>query len=86
MIGKNVQIERYLAEHIGKRDGCCQGRSSFHWSFPGYKIYMASGYIGYRCAPATGWGWAAKRKDEGQVVWCNAGDGGYNQGRRMKPC
>jgi pyruvate dehydrogenase E1 component alpha subunit len=42
---------------------------------------MASGYIGYQFAPTVGWGWAAKRKNEGQIVWCSAGDGGYNQGR-----
>ena len=81
MIGKNVPVERYLAEHLGKADGCCKGRSSFHQSFPDYKIYMSSGYIGYQFAPTVGWGWAAKQKNEGQIVWCSAGDGGYNQGR-----
>lgn len=81
MIGKDVPIERYLAEHTGKETGCCRGRSSFHWSFPDYGIYMASGYIGYQFAPSVGWGWAAKRKAEGQIVWLSAGDGGFNQGR-----
>ncbi|MCG8369452.1 MAG: thiamine pyrophosphate-dependent dehydrogenase E1 component subunit alpha [Proteobacteria bacterium] len=81
MIGKNVPLERYLAEHSGKQDGCCRGRSSFHWSFPEFGIYMASGYIGYQFAPTVGWGWAARRKGEGQIVWCSAGDGAYNQGR-----
>lgn len=81
MIGKNVPVERYLAEHIGKEDGCCKGRSSFHQSFPEYKIYMSSGFIGYQFAPTVGWGWAAKRKNQGQIVWCSAGDGAYNQGR-----
>lgn len=81
MVGKNVPIKYYLAEHTGKEDGCCKGRSSFHWSFPEHRIYMMSGYIGYQFAPAVGWGWAAKQKNEGQIVWCSAGDGGYNQGR-----
>ncbi len=81
MLGKNVPVERYLAEHTGKETGCCKGRSSFHWSFPEYGIYMASGYIGFQFAPTVGWGWAAKRKGKGQIVWCSAGDGGYNQGR-----
>jgi TPP-dependent pyruvate/acetoin dehydrogenase alpha subunit len=42
---------------------------------------MMSGFIGYNFAPVVGWGFAAKRRNQGQVVMNCSGDGSYGQGR-----
>ena len=81
MMAKGIDIKYYLAEHTGKDTGCCQGRSAFHFSFPEHKVYMMSGFIGYNFAPSVGWGLAAKRRNQGQVVMNCSGDGSYGQGR-----
>lgn len=81
MLSKGIDIRYYLAEHTGKDTGCCGGRSAFHFSFPKQKVYMMSGFIGYNFAPSVGWGWAAKRRNQGQVVMNCSGDGSYGQGR-----
>ena len=81
MLSKGIDISTYLAEHTGKDTGCCKGRSAFHFSFPEDKVYMMSGFIGYNFAPAVGWGFAAKRRNKGQVVMNCSGDGSYGQGR-----
>ena len=81
MLSKGIDIKYYLAEHTGKETGCCKGRSAFHFSFPEHKVYMMSGFIGYNFAPTVGWGFAAKRRNKGQVVMNCSGDGSYGQGR-----
>lgn len=81
MLSKGIDIKYYLAEHTGKDTGCCKGRSAFHFSFPEHKVYMMSGFIGYNFAPTVGWGFAAKRRNQGQVVMNCSGDGSYGQGR-----
>lgn len=81
MLSKGIDIKYYLAEHTGKDTGCCKGRSAFHFSFPEHKVYMMSGFIGYNFAPVVGWGFAAKRRNKGQVVMNCSGDGSYGQGR-----
>ena len=81
MLSKGIDIKYYLAEHTGKETGCCQGRSAFHFSFPEHKVYMMSGFIGYNFAPSVGWGLAAKRRQQQQVVMNCSGDGSYGQGR-----
>jgi TPP-dependent pyruvate/acetoin dehydrogenase alpha subunit len=81
MLSKGIDIKYYLAEHTGKDTGCCKGRSAFHFSFPEHKVYMMSGFIGYNFAPTVGWGFAAKRRNKGQVVMNCSGDGSYGQGR-----
>jgi len=81
MLSKGIDISTYLAEHTGKDTGCCKGRSAFHFSFPEDKVYMMSGFIGYNFAPAVGWGFAAKKRNKGQVVMNCSGDGSYGQGR-----
>ncbi|MCP3854271.1 MAG: thiamine pyrophosphate-dependent dehydrogenase E1 component subunit alpha [Actinomycetia bacterium] len=81
MLSKGIDIKYYLAEHTGKESGCCGGRSAFHFSFPDHKVYMMSGYIGYNFPVSVGWGWAAKRRNQRQVVMNCSGDGSYGQGR-----
>ncbi len=81
MISKGIPIKHYLAEHLGKIDGCCKGRSSYHWSFPEYGVFLMSGFIGYNFSPVLGWGWSAKQEGKGRVVFNCSGDGSYGQGR-----
>jgi len=81
MLSKGIDIKPYIAEHSGKITGCCAGRSTYHFSFPDDKVYLMSAFIGYSPTLAVGWGWAAKRRNQKQVVACCTGDGTYSQGR-----
>jgi pyruvate dehydrogenase E1 component alpha subunit len=81
MLGKRVDIKRYVAEHMGREAGCCKGRSSYHMSFPEDHIFGYSGNIGANFPLSVGYGFAAKYKDKGQVVMNCSGDGSYGEGR-----
>lgn len=81
MISKGIDVSSFLAEHTGKDTGCCAGRSAWHFSYPEHKVYQQSGFIGHNFAPSVGWGWAAKRRNQGQVVMNCSGDGSYGEGR-----
>lgn len=81
MISKGIDVSTFLAEHTGKETGCCKGRSAWHFSYPEHKVYQQSGFIGHNFAPSVGWGWAAKRRNKGQVVMNCSGDGSYGEGR-----
>lgn len=81
MIGKGVDVKRYVAEHMGREAGCCQGRSSYHVCFPKDHIFGWSGNIGANFGMCVGYGLAAKRKRAGQIVMNCSGDGSYGEGR-----
>jgi TPP-dependent pyruvate/acetoin dehydrogenase alpha subunit len=81
MIGKGVDVARYIAEHMGREDGCCRGRSSYHVCFPEHHIFGWSGNIGANFGISVGYGLAAKRKSAGQIVMNCSGDGSYGEGR-----
>ena len=81
MISKRADVTRYVAEHMGRVDGCCLGRSSFHGSFPEHHIFGASGNIGANFPACTGNAFAAKYKGQGQIVVNCSGDGSYQEGR-----
>ncbi|HEB27250.1 MAG TPA: thiamine pyrophosphate-dependent dehydrogenase E1 component subunit alpha [Porticoccus sp.] len=81
MVSKGIDVSSFLAEHTGKDTGCCKGRSAWHFSYPDHKVYQQSGFIGHNFAPSVGWGWAAKRRNQGQVVMNCSGDGSYGEGR-----
>jgi pyruvate dehydrogenase E1 component alpha subunit len=66
---------------MGRVDGCCKGRSSFHMCFPEDHIFAASGNIGANFPISVGYGFAAKYKNQGQVVVNCSGDGSYGEGR-----
>lgn len=81
MLGKGVDYKLYVAEHMGRENGCCKGRSSFHMSFPSDHIFGSSGNIGANFPMSIGYGFAAKYKNSGQVVMNCSGDGSYGEGR-----
>jgi pyruvate dehydrogenase E1 component alpha subunit len=81
MIAKKIDVKSYVAEHLGRVDGCCKGRSSFHASFPDDHVFGYSGNIGANFPACTGYGFAAKYKGTDQVVMNCSGDGSYHEGR-----
>jgi pyruvate dehydrogenase E1 component alpha subunit len=81
MLSKGVDIKYFLAEHTGKEDGCCAGRTSWHWSFPEFGIYSMTGFIGGNFPQMVGYGWAAQRNGRRQVAMSCTGDGSFNNGR-----
>lgn len=81
MLSKRVDVKLYIAEHLGRVGGCCQGRSSFHASFPADHVFGSSGNIGSNFPLSVGYGFAAKRKGSGQSVMNCSGDGSYGSGR-----
>lgn len=81
MAAKGIDVKRYVAEHMGRVDGCCKGRSSFHFSFPQDHVFGTSGNIGANFPASIGYGLSAKAKGQGQVVMNCSGDGSYGEGR-----
>jgi pyruvate dehydrogenase E1 component alpha subunit len=79
MLSKGIDLKYYLAEHTGKQTGCCQGRSSYHWSFPKDGVFGFSGCIGAGFSPSVGWGLACKMNGQQQVTVNAFGDGGSNR-------
>ena len=81
MLAKGIDVKHYVAEHMGRIDGCCKGRSSFHVSFPQDHVFGWSGNIGSNFPPCVGYGLAARYKGTDQVVMNCSGDGSYQEGR-----
>lgn len=81
MHAKGIELTAYVAEHLGREDGCCKGRSSYHFSFPEHRVYGMTGNVGANFPPAIGYGLAAKRAGEGDVVVTCSGEGAYGEGR-----
>ena len=81
MLSKGIDLKPYIAEHTGKEAGCCKGRTTFNPCFPEHKVSTYCGLIGLSFSPAVGWGWAAKRNAQNQIVMLCSGDGSYGQGR-----
>lgn len=81
LLSKGVDLTSYVAEHTGRLEGCCKGRSSFHFSYPEDHVFGTSGNIGANFPASVGYGYAAKYKKTGQVVMNCSGDGSYGEGR-----
>ena len=81
MVSKGIDVRSYVAEHMGRVDGCAKGRSSFHVSYPEDHIFGWSANIGANFPPCIGYGFAARYKGTDQVVMNCSGDGSYQEGR-----
>jgi pyruvate dehydrogenase E1 component alpha subunit len=81
MLPKGIDLKPYVAEHMGRTTGCCQGRSSYHFCFPDDHVFGMSGNVGANFSASIGYGYAAKLKRLGQVVVTSSGDGSYGEGR-----
>lgn len=81
MLAKGIDIKSYVAEHTGRETGCCEGRSSSHYSFPESRVFGCSGNIAANLVTSLGYGYAARLKGSDQVVMACSGDGSYGEGR-----
>jgi pyruvate dehydrogenase E1 component alpha subunit len=70
-----------MAEIYGRRDGLCGGYGgSMHLADPERGFMGTSGIVGQGIPQATGLGWAAQIRGQGQIVLCFFGDGASKQG------
>lgn len=81
MLSKGIDLGTYVAEHMGRSNGCCAGRSSYHFSYPAHGVFGFSGNVGANFPASVGYGYAAKLRKTDQVVMTCSGDGSYGEGR-----
>ncbi len=81
MIAWGADVNRMMAEFLGKSTGYCGGRGgSMHIADPKNGFLGAQGIIGANPPIATGVGLGIKYKKEDRVVVCFMGDGTVNEG------
>ena len=80
-IAKGGELDRMMAEIMGKEDGYCRGKGgSMHIADMSVGILGANGIVGGGFGIATGAALSAKMRGSGQVAICFFGDGAANQG------
>ncbi|MER9202303.1 thiamine pyrophosphate-dependent dehydrogenase E1 component subunit alpha [Mesorhizobium sp. M0933] len=80
-IGKGADLNRLMAELMGKEGGICKGRGgSMHVADNSVGIISESGIVGGGIPLATGCAFSAKVRGVDQVALCFFGDGAVNQG------
>jgi len=80
-IAKGAQLERIMAEILGKRTGYCKGKGgSMHIADFTVGMLGATAVVGAGIPIAVGAGLSIKLRGTDQVVACFFGDGASNQG------
>jgi pyruvate dehydrogenase E1 component alpha subunit len=80
-IALGTDTKAMMAEIYGRRDGLCGGYGgSMHLVDPGRGFMGTSGIVGQGIPQATGLGYAAQIRKQGQVILCFFGDGASKQG------
>lgn len=80
-LAKGVELERFMAELLGRADGYCLGRSgSMHLADAANGLLGANGIVGGGIPIATGAALAAQLKYPGRVAVCTFGEGASSQG------
>lgn len=80
-IAKDADIDRMMAEFLGKETGYCKGRGgSMHIADFEANNLGANGIVGGGISLAVGVGLAVQMQKASQVVLCVFGDGAANQG------
>ncbi|HDZ23776.1 MAG: thiamine pyrophosphate-dependent dehydrogenase E1 component subunit alpha [Deltaproteobacteria bacterium] len=80
-LAKGIDLNLFMAELFGKRNGFCKGRSgSMHLADPSLGILGANGIVGGGIPIATGAAFAARYRKTGQVTVCFFGEGATNEG------
>ncbi|MCF7927886.1 MAG: thiamine pyrophosphate-dependent dehydrogenase E1 component subunit alpha [Spirochaetales bacterium] len=80
-IGKGIELNRMMAEFLGKSDGYCKGKGgSMHIADVRSGNLGANGVVGGGIPIAVGAGLTSKMKKQDRVVLCFFGDGANNQG------
>ncbi len=80
ILSKGASAKSFIAEHYGKATGACNGIAGFHFVEPELGILGMAGTIGSAFPVSLGWGVAARKRGQGQVVACFFGDGASNRG------
>ena len=81
VIAKGANIEKMIAELLGKKEGYCKGKGgSMHIADLSLGILGANGIVGGGIPIATGAGLSAKIKGNKKIVICFFGDGAANNG------
>lgn len=80
-LAKGIDLQRFMAELFGRRNGPCRGRSgSMHLADAGRGIIGANGIVGGGIPIAVGAAFAAKYKKSDQVTVCFFGEGATGEG------
>jgi TPP-dependent pyruvate/acetoin dehydrogenase alpha subunit len=80
-IAKGCDVNRMMAELLGRRDGYCRGKGgSMHIADFSLGMLGANGIVGGGFGIAGGAALSAKLRGSGQVALCFFGDGASNQG------
>jgi pyruvate dehydrogenase E1 component alpha subunit len=80
-IAKGAQLEKTMAEILGKRTGYCKGKGgSMHIADFSINMLGATAVVGAGIPIAVGAALSAKLRKTGQVVACFFGEGASNQG------
>jgi len=80
VLSKGASPKGFIAEHYGKATGACGGIAGFHFAEPELGMFGGAGTIGSTFPMALGWGLAAHKRGQGQVVLAFFGDGASNRG------
>ncbi|MBW2370181.1 MAG: thiamine pyrophosphate-dependent dehydrogenase E1 component subunit alpha [Deltaproteobacteria bacterium] len=80
-ISKGLDPKLCIAEHMGKATGWGFGITGFHAASPEHHMLSSAGTIGSGFPISAGWALAAKKRGQGQVSVCFAGDGGMQRGQ-----
>lgn len=81
VIGKGININKMMAELLGKYTGYCKGKGgSMHIADVDVGNLGANGVVGGGHGIATGAALTQKMKNTGKVVLCFFGDGASNEG------
>jgi TPP-dependent pyruvate/acetoin dehydrogenase alpha subunit len=80
-IAKGCDVNRMMAELLGRRDGYCRGKAgSMHIADFSLGMLGANGIVGGGFGIAGGAALSAQLRRSGQVALCFFGDGAFNQG------
>lgn len=80
VIAKGLSVGSFVAEHLGKVTGSCNGIGFINTCAPEIGIFGMGGTVGGESTLAAGTALAAMLRGDGQVVLCFLGDGAFGEG------
>jgi len=80
-LAKGMDLNRFMAEIYGRKDGCCKGKSgSMHIASKEDGVVGSNGIVGGGLPISLGTAFASMYRGEKNVTVCFFGDGASNQG------
>ena len=80
-LAKGIDLQGFMAEIYGRRDGCCKGKSgSMHIACKESGVAGSNGIVGAGLPISLGTAFASMYRGENKVTVCFFGDGASNQG------